>query len=336
MSSDTVQYGYKASAEQFPPRQLLDFSIRAEELGFDIVAVSDHFQPWRHHGGHAPNSLVFLSALGERTERVTLTTSVLTPTLRYQPAVIAHVFATLACLNPGRVTLGIGSGEAMNENPSIGIEWPKFKERSERLAEAVDLMRQLWTGERVTFEGKYYRTLKATIYDRPDQPVPVYIAAGGPKAAALVGRIGDGFIVTSGKGEELYHTLLDGLAEGAKEVGRDPGEIAKFIEIKVSYDHDVAYAKEACKPWAALALTAEEKGGTEDPIEMERLAEGAADRAHTRFIVSDDAQEVADKIAFYVDLGFKELVFHFPGDDQERALTQFAADVLPVLRERFS
>ena len=336
MSSDTVKYGYKASAEQFPPRQLLDFSVSAEQLGFDIVAVSDHFQPWRHHGGHAPNSLVWLSALGERTERVTLATSVLTPTLRYQPAVIAHTFATLACLNPGRVVLGIGSGEAMNENPSIGIEWPKFKERSERLAESVELMRRLWTEERVTFEGKYYRTVRATIYDRPEQPIPIYIAAGGPKAATLVGEIGDGFIVTSGKGEDLYHTLLDGLAQGAAKAQRDPAEIHKFIEVKVSYDHDVDYAKTACEPWAALALTAEEKGGTEDPIEMERLAEGALDRAHTRFIVSNDPQEVADKIAFYVDLGFKELVFHFPDEDQERALTQFAADVLPVLRERFS
>lgn len=336
MSSSTpVRYGYKASAEQFPPGQLLDYGIAAERHGFDIVAVSDHFQPWRHHGGHAPNSLVWLAALGQRTERVTLATSVLTPTLRYQPAVVAHVFATLACLSPDRVVLGIGSGEAMNETPAIGVAWPKFRERSDRLAEAVELMRRLWTEERVTFEGSYYRTDKATIYDRPDKPVPIYIAAGGPKAAALVGRIGDGFIVTSGKGEDLYHTLLGGLAEGASQAGRDPARIAKMIEIKVSYDHDVAFAKDACRPWAALALTAEEKGGTEDPIEMERLAEGAADRAHTRFIVSDDPQAVADQIAFYVDLGFTELVFHFPGEDQERALDQFAADVLPVLRERW-
>src|SRR5579875_1600066 len=332
----TVRYGYKASAEQFPPRQLVDFGVSAERHGFDIVAVSDHFQPWRHHGGHAPNALVYLAALGERTERVTLATSVLTPTLRYQPAVIAHAFATLACLNPGRVILGIGTGEAMNENPSIGIQWPRFKERSERLAEAVALIRRLWTEERVSFEGKYYRTLKATIYDRPEQPVPIFIAAGGPKAAALVGEIGDGFIVTSGKGEDLYHTLLDGLKDGAQKAQRDPETIDKFIEVKVSYDHDAAYAKDACKPWAALALTADEKGGTEDPIEMERLAEGAADRAHTRFIVSDDPDEVVEKVAFYVNLGFQDLVFHFPGEDQERALTQFAADVLPRLRERFS
>ena len=337
MSSSNAQalrYGYKASAEQFPPRQLVDYGVRAERHGFEIVAVSDHFQPWRHHGGHAPNALVYLAALGERTERVTLATSVLTPTLRYQPAVIAQAFATLACLNPGRVLLGIGSGEAMNENPSMGIQWPKFKERSERLAESVALIRELWNGERVSFEGTYYRTVNATIYDRPEHPVPIYLAAGGPKAAALAGRLGDGLIVTSGKGEELYHTLLQGMAEGASAAGREPAALAKFIEVKVSYDHDLAYAKDACQPWAALALSAEEKGGTEDPLEMERLAEGARDRAHTRFIVSDDPDEVVEKIDFYVRLGFRELVFHFPGDDQERALTQFSADVLPRLRER--
>jgi coenzyme F420-dependent glucose-6-phosphate dehydrogenase len=330
-----MRYGYKASAEQFAPRELLDFSVAAEELGFDTIAVSDHFQPWRHHGGHAPNSLVWLGATGERTSRVSLGTSVLTPTLRYQPAVIAHAFATLACLNPGRVWLGIGSGEAMNESPAIGSQWPKFRERSDRLAEAVDLIRQLWSGERISFEGRYYRTVSATIYDRPDKPIPIYIAAGGPKAATLVGRIGDGFICTSGKGEDLYRSLLDALSDGALQTGRDPDQIRRMIEVKVSYDHDAGYAREACRPWAALALTAEEKGGTEDPLEMERLAEAAADRAHTRFIVSDDPQEVTDKVGFYVDLGFEELVFHFPGDDQRRALGQFAEDVLPLMRARW-
>jgi coenzyme F420-dependent glucose-6-phosphate dehydrogenase len=332
----TIRYGYKASAEQFPPKQLIDYGIGAERHGFEIVAVSDHFQPWRHHGGHAPNSIVYLSALGALTERVTLTTSVLTPTLRYQPAVVAHAFATLACLNPGRVVLGIGTGEAMNETPAIGVQWPNFKERSQRLVEAVALMRRLWSEERVTFEGDYYRTVNATIYDRPEHPIPIYIAAGGPKAAAMVGEIGDGFIVTSGKGEELYHTLLGGLAKGTERAGRDPDAIERFIEVKVSYDHDAQFANDACAPWAALALTAEEKGGTEDPIEMERLAEAAVDRAHTRFIVSDDPDEVVARIAFYVELGFQDLVFHFPGDDQERAMTQFAADVLPRLRDRFS
>ncbi|WP_249009484.1 glucose-6-phosphate dehydrogenase (coenzyme-F420) [Conexibacter sp. DBS9H8] len=329
-----LRLGYKASAEQFPPRQLLDFAVAAEAHGFDIIAVSDHFQPWRHHGGHAPNALVWLGALGQATERVTLSTSVLTPTLRYHPSVVAHSFATLGALYPGRVVLGVGSGEAMNETPATGAAWPKFAERSARLAEAIELIRALWNGERVDFEGVYYETARATIYDKPAQPVPIYVAAGGPKAAQLVGRVGDGFICTSGKGEELYHSLLDALRIGAESVGRDTGEIVKNIEVKVSYDHDAAYAKAACRPWAALALTAEEKGGTEDPLEMERLAEAAADRAHQRFIVSNDPDEVAEKIGWYADLGFSELIFHFPGEDQTRALDQFAADIIPRLRAR--
>jgi coenzyme F420-dependent glucose-6-phosphate dehydrogenase len=334
--SGGISFGYKASAEQFAPRELIEYSTLAEELGLDTVAVSDHFQPWRHETGHAPNSLVWLGAVGERTDSARLGTSVLTPTLRYQPAVVAHAFATLACLNPGRVFLGIGSGEAMNENPAIGIEWPKFAERSRRLAEAVELIRKLWTEERVTFEGEFYRTVRATIYDRPPEPVPIYVAAGGPKAAVLVGRIGDGFICTSGKQPELYETLLSGVREGAQEAGRDFEAIDKMIEIKVSYDPDHDYARDACRWWAALALSGEEKSGIEDPVEMERLADANADRAHTRFIVSADPDEVVEGVATYVDLGFTNLVFHLPGNDQGRQLQHFARDVLPRMREQFA
>jgi coenzyme F420-dependent glucose-6-phosphate dehydrogenase len=224
----------------------------------------------------------------------------------------------------------------MNETPATGMAWPKFKERSGRLAESVELIRALWTGERVDFDGEYYTTVKATIYDKPEQPIPIYVAAGGPKAAHLVGRIADGFICTSGKGEELYHSLLGAVKEGAEEAGKDFSEIVKNIEVKVSYDHDFQYAMDACRPWAALGLTAEEKGGTEDPLEMERLAEGAADRAHKRFIVSADPDEMVEKSGWYVDLGFEELIFHFPGDDQNRQIGAFAADVLPRLRQRWS
>jgi coenzyme F420-dependent glucose-6-phosphate dehydrogenase len=330
-----VQLGYKASAEQFAPRRLLDFSVEAERIGLDAVAISDHFQPWRHSNGHAPYSLAWLAALGERTERVRLGTSVLTPTFRYHPSIVAQAFGTLACLNPGRVFLGIGAGEAMNEKPALGIEWPKFRERSGRLGEAVELIRQIWSDERVSFEGEYYRTILATIYDRPDEPVPIYIAAGGPKAAKLVGRLGDGFICTSGKGRELYETLLGALAEGAAEAGRDADGIAKMIEIKLAYDHDVDYARESCEWWGALALPSEAKQGIEDPVELERLADEGKDRAHTRFIVSNDPEEVIEQVGEYVELGFSELVFHFPGEDQERALGQFGADVLPLMRERW-
>jgi coenzyme F420-dependent glucose-6-phosphate dehydrogenase len=331
-----IHFGYKASAEQFGPRELLDYSVYAKQAGLDTIAVSDHFQPWRHHGGHAPNALVWLGATGQATERATLATSVLTPTMRYEPAIVAQSFGTLACLNPGRVILGVGTGEAMNETPATGGAWPAPKERRMRLAEAITLIRRLWTEERVTFEGEYYKTDRATIYDRPEQPVPIYVAASGPLAAKLAGRVADGFICTSGKDPELYERLLVSVREGAEAAGRDPDGIERMIEIKVSYDRDAEAARTACQWWAALGLTGEEKAGVEDPLEMERLADAALDRAHNRFICTNDPEECAELIRPYVELGFTRLIFHGPGKDQKRFLDQFCGEVLPVLRERFA
>ena len=328
----SVRVGYKASAEQFGPVELLDYAAQAERAGFEIVAVSDHVQPWRHHGGHSPAALPWLGAACERTAGVTLGTSVLTPTLRYQPAVIAQAFATLGCLAPGRVFLGVGTGEAMNETPVTGGAFPGRKERRRRLAEAIELTRRLWTEERVDFDGEYYKTVRATIYDRPEQPVPIYVAASGPLAAKLAGRAGDGFICTSGKDPALYEELLANVAAGAEQAGRDPGALRRMIEVKVSYDRDRERAFANTHWWAALALTPEQKEGVEDPVEMERLADANLDRAHTRFICSDDPQEVAEAIGRYTALGFDELVLHGPGDDQARFIEQFSADVLPLLR----
>jgi coenzyme F420-dependent glucose-6-phosphate dehydrogenase len=329
-----MRYGYKASSEQFAARPLLDYSLLAERLGFDTVAVADHFQPWRHTGGLAPFALSWLGALAQATSRVAIGTSVLTPTLRYQPAVVAQAFATLGSLAPGRVFLGVGTGEALNELPATGGEWPGGRERRRRLAEAIELIRRLWSEERVDFAGDYYRTTRATIYERPPEPVPIWIAAGGPLAAKLAGRAGDGFICTSGKEEELYDRLLEAVAEGARDAGRDAASITHMIEVKVSYDTDRDAAERNCRWWGALALSGEQKSGIDDPVELERAADAQAEKASSRFIVSDDPDEVADAVGEYVRLGFTELVFHHPGDDQARALELFARDVLPRLRER--
>jgi coenzyme F420-dependent glucose-6-phosphate dehydrogenase len=331
-----LRLGYKASAEQFAPRELLDFSVSAERQGLEIIAVSDHFQPFRHTGGHGTAALPWLGAVGERTSRAQLGTSVLTPTLRYHPSMIAHAFGTLALLNPGRVFLGVGTGEALNELPATGAEWPSAKERRQRLAEAIDLMRRLWTGDRVTFEGEYYRTNNATIYDRPDEPVPIYVAASGPLAAKLAGRVGDGLIVTSGKEPALYEELTAAMEEAAREAGRDPAMITRMIEIKVSYHHDLDYARVACDYWAPLALSPEHKRDVHDPVELERLADAEAGIAQRRFIVSNDPDEVVEKIRPYVELGFDNLVFHAPGHDQQRFIADFCADVVPRLRAAFA
>ena len=332
-----LKLGYKASAEQFPPRQLLDFAAHAEAVGFDSIMVSDHFQPWRHTDGHAPFSFAWLAALGERTARATIGTSVVTPTFRYHPAIVAQAIGTLGALYPGRVALGVGTGESLNEVPATGMAWPPFKERFARLREAIELMRRLAREERVSFEGEYYRTERATIYDRPEVPVPIYVAASGASAARLAGRLGDGFICTSGKARELYtETLLPAVAEGLEKAGRPKGTIEYMIEMKVSFDPDRERALEDTRHWAALALSPEEKTGVEDPVEMEQLADALPiERAASRWIVSSDPDEHVERLAETIDLGFTHLVFHAPGPDQRRFLDLYAEQVLPRLRQRY-
>jgi coenzyme F420-dependent glucose-6-phosphate dehydrogenase len=330
-----LRLGYKASAEQFGPRPLLDFAVDAERNGFDSVFVSDHFQPWRHSDGHAPFAFAWLGATGERTQRILLGTSVVTPTFRYHPAIVAQAFGTLGSLNPGRVILGVGTGEHLNEG-ALGIAWPDNKERFARLREAVKLIRLLWTEQSVTFDGEYYKTRNATIYDRPAQPIPIYVSAGGPQVAKFAGRAGDGLICTSGKGMELYsEQLLPSFAEGASAEGRDPSALDKTIEVKVSYDTNRSRALEETKIWAALALPAEVKAGVDDPREMERLARDVEDVAHRRWLVSDDPDEHLEQLRPYIELGFNHLVFHSPTDDQARFLDLYGSQILPRIRERW-
>src|SRR6202035_302083 len=186
-----LKLGYKASAEQFGPTELLDFSRLAEEVGFDSVFVSDHFQPWKHNGGHAPNSLAWLRVLG------------------------------------------VGTGESLNEVPSTAMVWPGAKERRDRLRESIRLINTLWTQERVTFEGQFYRTKDATIYDKPKEKVPIWVAASGPLAAAMAGQIAEGFICTSGKAAQLYHDLTAKVEEGLGKSGRPNDAVERMIEVKV-------------------------------------------------------------------------------------------------------
>jgi len=332
-----LKLGYKASAEQFGPTDLLNFSCLAEEVGFDSIFVSDHFQPWKHTDGHAPNALAWLGALGARTSRAVIGTSVLTPTFRYHPSIVAQVFGTLGAMFPGRVVLGVGTGESLNEVPSSGIKWPGAKERRDRLRESIALINKLWTEDRVTFEGQFYRTESAMIYDKPKEKVPIWVAASGPLAAQMAGQVAEGFICTSGKAPTLYsEQLVPKVEEGAARRGRDASTIERMIEVKVSFDTDAQQAKELTRHWAALALSPEEKVGVEDPVEMERLADALPlDRAASRWIVSSGPDEQVEKIRPYVELGFRHLVFHAPGPDQARFLKLYADQVLPRLRKAF-
>ena len=333
-----LRVGYKASAEQFAPGELAAYAVRAEELGLDSVTVSDHFQPWRLEGGHAPNSLAWLAWVAARTERVMLGPSVLTPTFRYNPAVIAQTFATLACLAPGRIMLGIGTGEALNEVAVGSVrdgEWPEFKERFGRMREAVRIIRALWTEPSVTFDGEYFRTVEAKIYDRPDVPVPIYVAAGGPMVARYAGRMADGFICTSGKGRQLYaDQLVPAVDEGLERAGRDLDEIDRMIEVKLSWDPDPDRALENCRFWAPLSLPADMKHSIHSPSELEDACNQLPiEDVAERWVVASRPEEVVEALRVYTDLGFDHLVVHGPGHEQERFLTTFCEQVLPGLRE---
>jgi coenzyme F420-dependent glucose-6-phosphate dehydrogenase len=217
------------------------------------------------------------------------------------------------------------------------MKWPEQKERTARLKESLALIRRLWTEERVTFEGQYYQTEKATIYDRSEVPPPIYVAGAGPMISKYAGQTAEGFICTSGKAPELYReTLLPNVAAGLAAAGRAADSIDRMIEMKVSFDEDAKRALEDTRFWAALALSAEEKMSVEDPIEMERLSDNLpVERAAKRWIVSTDPDEHVERIRPYVELGFRHLVFHAPGPDQARFLRLYGEHVLPRLRAAF-
>ena len=277
-----------------------------------------------------------MTAVGERTKRIVLGTSVMTPTFRYNPAVVAQAFATMGCLYPGRIMLGVGTGEALNEIATgYTGEWPEFKERFARLRESVQLMRELWLGERVDFEGEYYHTKGASIYDVPEGGIPVYIAAGGPVVAKYAGRAGDGFICTSGKGEELYtDKLMPAVHEGAETAGRDVDDIDKMIEIKISYDTDPeAGAGEHPVLGAAVAdrrAEAQHRRPDRDGDGRRRAADRAGRQALDRGVGSRRGGR--EGRATTSDTGLNHLVFHAPGHDQRRFLELFERDLAPRLR----
>ena len=218
----TLTLGYKASAEQFDPRELVEIAVAAEAHGMESVAVSDHFQPWRHEGGHAPFSLAWMAAVGERTRRIRIGTSVMTPTFRYNPAVIAQAFATMGVLYPGRIFLGVGTGEALNEIATGWTArragWPEFKERFARLREAVELMRELWTERPRQLRRRVLLDERRVDLRPARHPDPGLRRRGRPGRRALRGPRGRRLHLHLRQGHEALHReLIPAVKEGAEQ-----------------------------------------------------------------------------------------------------------------------
>ena len=220
--------GFVLSHEQFTTTQLVEQAQAAEQAGFRYLWASDHLQPWQDNEGHSMFPWITLALVGQRTNHIPFGTGVTCPIYRYHPTTVAQAFASLAVLYPGRVFLGVGTGERLNEQAAT-TQFGPYRERHDRLIEAITLIRQLWGGQRISFQGTYFQTNQLKLYDRPPSPPPIFVAAGGPKSAHLAGQYGDGWI-TEADGV-TNRKLVAAFNQGAHDSGRDPGTLSKRAEM---------------------------------------------------------------------------------------------------------
>ncbi len=321
---------YVLACEQFPPPSLVQFGVEAEGAGFDGVWTSDHFQPWQPNESHAAAAWPTLAALTQRTSAVMMGTGVTCPTFRYRPAVVAQVWASLASLAPGRLFLGVGTGEKLNEG-AAGGGWAPYEERASRLVEAVKIIRALWTGDDVKIDSEHW-SVEGKLYDPPPAPIPLYIAAGGPKSARLAGLYGDGMITGA---ESLREPKLKAaFEEGARAEGKDASSMPIVVE-HWAIPGETDEAKKAAQKWRFIPK-AWEKGYHDNvsPASIQRRAEKEVklEEVLRTWTVSSDPRDHADAIKELGRLGATHVVVHAPVEDQSRAIDFYGRRVIPALR----
>ncbi|MGA4838709.1 TIGR03557 family F420-dependent LLM class oxidoreductase [Streptomyces sp. G45] len=314
-------YGYFLATEEFAPAELLEQARMAEQAGFEELWISDHYHPWNAAQGQSPFVWSVLGALAEAVS-LPLGTAVTCPTVRTHPAVIAQAAATTAVMTGGRFRLGVGSGEALNEH-IVGGPWPPAHVRLEMLEEAVQVMRNLFTGEEVNHRGTHYTVENARLYTVPDEPVPVDISGFGPKATALAARVGDGFITMS-PDQSLVERYRKG-GGGGKPVSGG---------LKVAYDQDRdAAARRANKLWGNQLLPGEMGQILPSPRHFEQLSPLITDEAAaSSFPCGDDPDEHVAALRAFADAGFDHVYVGQIGPDQRGFFDFYRTKVLPRLR----
>lgn len=329
-----LKIGYKAGPEQFPPLQMLEQVIAAEKNGFESIDVSDHFHPWSEEG-QACFTWSWLGAAAVRTDIIELGTGVTCPILRYNPAVVAQAAATISSLAGGRTYLGVGTGEALNEY-SVTYKWPAFRERQEMMIEAIQLIRSLWTGEKVDFEGCYYRTRQAKLYTLPKNEIPIYISSLVPDSAYLAGYYGDGLITVGGSLEmPEYKQMLSEVRRGAEDAGKDFEKMPKAVELFVDYTGDIEKSAESFKKyWAGALVPALFLNKIYTPAMSAQNGKVVGKDAIQKAVcISDDPETHIEYAKQYIDAGFTHLYFHSAAEDQITFLEKYGKDVLPVLKK---
>lgn len=328
-----LRFGLFAAHEQYDPKSLLDHVLLAENYGFDTIWTSDHFHPWAHSNAHCGFSWVWIASALEKTKKLKIGTGVTAPILRYHPAIIAQAFATLEFLYPNRVFLGLGTGEPMNETP-LGYKWPNYKERYERLEEAVKIIKMLWEKEFVSFKGKYFTLRKANLYTKPRTKIPIYIAACGPTTAYLAGKYANGFLTLPAAKEKCKELFL-AIEKGAKDSNRDPSSIEKVIEMEISYDKDFNKALKAARFWSGV-LFADlfNLANVHDPREIEKYGKMANDEALKNvWFITSSIDEIISEVEKYIKLGFTHIQFLSSSPSQENFIKTIGEKVIPYLKE---
>ena len=315
-----TEFGYWLSSEEHTPLALVDSARRAEELGFSYAMISDHFHPWIDAQGESAFVWSVLGGIATVTERIALVTGVTCPLIRTHPAIVAHAAATVASMLPGRFTLGVGTGENLNEHV-LGDRWPAPDERIELLEEAIEVMRLLWQGGEQTHRGKHYTVDHARLYTLPDEPIPVAVAASKPIAAELAGRVGDGLVTTEPNEETVKQY------EGAG------GDGPRYGQVRICWDESEDRAKQTVfELWRHGGL-----GGTINqelprPSDFDAVAESVTLEMATEGVpCGPDPKPVLDAVKEWEQAGFDRISLHQVGPDQEGFFRFWEQELQPKL-----
>jgi G6PDH family F420-dependent oxidoreductase len=315
-----VEIGYALSSEEHAPLDLVRHAQLAEEAGFSFALISDHYHPWIDRQGHSPFVWDVIGAISQRTESLVLGTGVTCPTMRIHPAIIAQAAATAATLMPGRFFLGVGSGEALNEHV-LGDRWPPADVRLAMLEESIEVMRLLWQGGEQSHYGEFFTVENARVYDLPDEPVPVLIAAGGQKSAELAGRIGDGLISTA-PDKELVAAFNAGKRKKRPRYGQMTVSWAKTKKASV---------ETALEWWPTAAVHGELSQELPLPAHFEQAAQDVtAQQIEKQITCGPNIEPIRAKIDEFAKAGFTHVYIHQVGPDQEGFIDFCANNVLPL------
>ena len=322
-------FAYFCGHEQFQPEELVRHAVLAEDAGFDMVEVSEHFHPWVDDLGASGFAYATIAAMAQATESIQFVTGVTTPLWRFHPAVVAQAAATLDRLSGGRFRLGVGTGENLNEGP-LGYEFPRYAERAARMSEALDIMRRLLDGEKLTYDGEYYRTDRAKLYSPPIEGVPIYLAAGGPKSATLAGTKADGVITSVKQPAETFERVIEPATVAASEAGRPkPTVLASRWSIR---------AKTEDEAWLSLGawrgLRAPGRLEAVDPKDLRERAD-AMERSEIleRYSLVQSTDDYVEVYAPLITEVHADIVaIQTTSLDQEATIAMLGSDVLPKLR----